>query len=430
MNWIEKYRERVVTPQEAVRSIQSGDRVVLGHAAGVPQVIPQEMVTQKERLHNVRVFHLITLNDGAYMSEECEGHFRNVSNFVGANSRKAVAEDRADYLPCFFHAVPGLFEEAYPVDVAVVQVSEPDEEGFCSFGISCDYTKPAAEKARIILAEMNARMPYIGGDNTIHISRLDRIVRTSAPLYELPPSHITEVERSIGSHCASLIEDGDTLQLGIGGIPDAVLLFLDNKHDLGIHTEMFSDGVVDLVRKGVITGKRKTLHPGKLVASFLMGTTKLYDFVSNNPDVEMYPVDYVNDPAVIAQNARMISINSCIEVDLMGQVNAECMGLKQYSGTGGQVDYVRGAARSEGGKSVIAIPSTASRGKVSRIVPLLSTGAAVTTSRNDVDYIVTEYGIAKLRGKTLRERAAALIAIAHPDFREELWEEYRRRFRN
>ena len=430
MDWLEKYKDRIVTAEQAAGAIESGSRVVLGHAAGVPQLIPGQMAAQRERLHDVRVYHMFTLDPGEYMAPECETHFRHITNFVAGNSREAVAEDRADFLPCHFSEVPGLFDTAYPVDAAVVQVSEPDVQGYCSFGVSCDYTKAAAEKAQVVIAEMNAQMPRVGGDNRIHLSRLHRIVRVSRPLFELPAPRITEVEQGIGRNCASLIGDGDTLQLGIGAIPDAVLLFLDGKRDLGIHTEMFSDGIVDLVRRGVVNGRRKSLHPGKLVATFLMGTRKLYDFVDGNPDVELYPVDYVNDPRVISRNDRLVSINSCIEVDLQGQVSSESIGLKQFSGTGGQVDYIRGAAWSKGGRSIIAIPSTASKGTVSRIVPFLARGAAVTTTRNDVDFVVTEYGIAPMKGRTLRERAKALIAVAHPDFREQLEAEYRRRFRN
>ena len=316
------------------------------------------------------------------------------------------------------------------MDVAVNQVSYPDSEGNCSFGLSCDYTKAAAEKARLVIAEMNENMPYVEGDNKIHISRLDYIIPTNLALPEIPLPKITDVEKAIGRNCASLIEDGSTLQLGIGAIPDAVLLFMGDKKDLGIHTEMFSDGVIDLVESGVVNGSKKTLHPGKLVATFLMGTRRLYDFVDKNACVEMRPVDYVNDPRVIAQNEKMVSINSCIEVDLMGQVASETIGLKQFSGTGGQVDYVRGAAWSAGGKSIMAMPSTAAKGKASRIVPFLAQGAAVTTSRNDVDYVVTEYGIARLKGKTLKQRARALIAVAHPDFRPMLEEEYQKRFKD
>lgn len=280
----------------------------------------------------------------------------------------------------------------------------------------------------MVIAEVNDQMPRTLGDAFIHISQIDQIVETSYPIIELQPPRIGEVERAIGEHCARLIEDGATLQLGIGAIPDAVLLFLKDKKDLGIHSEMFSDGVVELVESGVINNSRKTLHPGKMVVTFLMGTRRLYDFVHDNPAVALYPVDYVNDPCVIMQNEKMVSINSCIQVDLMGQVVSDSIGLKQFSGVGGQVDYVRGAAMARGGKSIIAMPSTASKGSISRIVPLIDTGSAVTTSRNDVHYIVTEYGSADLRGKTLKERGRALIQIAHPDFRPQLIQEWEKRF--
>ena len=356
-------------------------------------------------------------------------HFRHNAGFAGPNTRLAIQEDRADFTPCFFYEVPRFFRDGtIPVDVAVVHLSRPDKQGRCSFGVSCDYTKPAAEAASVVIAEINDRMPYVNGDNFIHISKLDRIVETSFPIYETAKPTIGEVEKAIGRHCASLIKDGATLQLGIGGIPEAVLTCLKDKKNLGIHTEMFSDGVMELVESGVINGSCKTLHPGKLVATFLMGSQRLYDFVDRNPMVELYPVDYVNDPRIIAQNRNMVSVNSCIEIDLFGQVCSEMIGKRQFSGTGGQVDYVRGASMSEGGISIMAMPSTAAGGKISRIVPYLAEGAAVTTTRNDVDYVVTEYGIAPLKGRSLRKRAEALIAIAHPDFRESLTEEFFKRF--
>lgn len=428
MHWTQSYQDKITTAEEAIRVIQDNDHVVFSHAAGVPQEVPRALMQHKEDFRNVRIYHMLSIGPGEYMQPEAEGHFRHITNFAGGNSRKAIQENRADFFPCFFYEVPQLLGDAIPVDVAVVHLSAPDSEGYCSFGVACDYTKPATEKAKIIIAEVNEQMPYIEGDNKIHLSKLDYIIPCSHPIFEIAPPNISDVEKEIGRHCASLIEDGATLQLGIGAIPDAVLLFLKDKKELGIHTEMFSDGVVELVEAGVITGSRKTLHPGKLVATFLMGTQRLYDFVHRNPNVEMRPVNYVNDPAVIARNEKMVSINSCIEVDLMGQVNAETIGLRQFSGTGGQVDYVRGANLSPGGKSIIAMPSTASRGASSRIVPILSSGAAVTTSRNEVDYIVTEYGIAHLKGKTLKQRAQSLIDIAHPDFREELQQSFNQRF--
>ena len=314
-----------------------------------------------------------------------------------------------------------------PLDVAMVMVSPPDENGMCSLGVSVDYTQEAVKQARTVIAQVNPQMPWTGPHSLVRVEDLDCIVEHEAPLIELQPPKIGEIERAIGEHCASLIPDGATLQLGIGAIPDAVLLFLKDKKDLGIHSEMFSDGVVALAEAGVITNAKKTLHPGKFVVTFLMGTRRLYDFVDHNPDVDMYPVDYVNNPFIIAQNDNLISINSCVQVDLMGQVASETIGPRQISGVGGQVDFVRGASASKGGVSIMAMPATV-KGKISKIVPLLDEGAAVTTSRNDVDYIVSEYGVAALKGQTLRQRARNLIEIAHPDFRDGLKAEFERRF--
>jgi len=428
MDWQNMYRERLTTAQEAVLAIKSGDRVAVGHAAGAPQELLQAMVAQKERFHGVEMVHMLCLGDGGYLDQGMEDHFRFNGIFLGANNRKAVEEGRGDYTPCYFHQFPSLFREQLPLDVAVIQVTRPNAEGFCSFGVSCDYTKPAANLAKVVIAEANERMPFVGGDNLIHVSQITRIVETSNAILELPLPKIGEVERRLGEHCATLIEDGSTLQLGIGAIPDAVLMFLKDKKDLGIHSEMFSDGLIDLVELGVVNGSRKSIHKGELVSTFLMGSQRLYDFVDHNPLVKLYPVDYVNHPTVIMQNSKMVSLNSCIEVDLMGQVGSESIGLRQFSGVGGQVDFVRGASMAMGGKSIIALPSTAAGGKVSRIVPFLAQGAAVSTGRNDVDYIVTEYGIAHLKGRTLRQRAQSLIAIAHPAFRDGLAEEFDRRF--
>ncbi len=429
MEWKEQYKDKIVSAAEAAGAINSGNWVVCSHAATNPQFIMRELMAQKERLHGVHIFHALPLGYGDYLMPENSEYFRHMTIFAGGASRQAIAEGKADFLPTFFKDLPGLMGDAIPVDVAIVNVSPPDSEGFCSFGLACDYSKAATEKARIIIAQVNECMPHVlGGQNLIHLSRFDYIVPCADPVPEIPLPEVSDVEREIGRHCASLVKDGDTLQLGIGALPDAVIMFLKDKKDLGLHSEMFSDGAMGLMKSGVINGSRKTLHPGKAVVTFLIGTRALYDFVDGNPGVEMMPVNYVNDPWVIGQNDNMVSINSCIEVDLTGQVNAESIGLKQFSGVGGQVDYVRGAALSKGGRSIIAMPSTAARGKASRIVPLLSQGAAVTTSRNDVDYVVTEYGIAKLKGKTLIQRAQALIAIAHPDFRGELTDEFNRRF--
>lgn len=429
MSWHIQYEAKKVSAEEAAKKVPSGARVVLGHAAASPVDVVRAMTDHKEDYQDVEIVHMLSLGKGEYMQEGMEPHFRHNALFVGGNSRKAIGRGQADYTPCFFSEVPKLFKEGIlPVDVAIIQVSSPDQHGYCSYGLACDYTKPATECAKLVIAEVNAQMPRVHGDNYIHISEIDYIVETSNPLHEIPKAVIGDVEKAIGENCAKLIEDGSTLQLGIGAIPDAVLLFLNDKKDLGIHTEMFSDGVLSLVKSGVINNSKKSLHKGKMISTFLMGSKDLYEFVDNNPMVELYPVDYVNHPAVIMQNDNLVSINSCIQVDFMGQVVSESIGLAQFSGVGGQVDYVRGASMAKNGKSIIAMPSTASGGKVSRITPFVTEGSAVTTSRNDVHYVVTEYGIANLKGKTLRQRAQALIQISHPDFRLELEKAFEERF--
>lgn len=430
MDWRDIYKSKLVTAMEAVSKVKSNNRVVVGHAVGEPSELIDALVANRENYENVELVHMVAMGKGEYAKEGMEKYFHVNSIFAGACTRDAIDSGRGDFTTSFFYEVPKLFEKGYmPVDVALIQVSVPDEHGYCSFGVSNDYTKPAAECANLLIAEINENMPRTMGDSFIHVSDIDYIVKTSHPIIELKPPKIGEIEKAIGKNCAALVEDGSTLQLGIGAIPDAVLLFLKDKKDLGIHSEMISDGVVELVEAGVITNKKKTLHPGKIVVTFLMGTKRLYDFVNNNPMVEIYSVDYVNNPTVIMKNYKMVCINSCVQVDLMGQVCSESIGLKQISGVGGQVDFIRGAGMAKDGKSIIAIPSTAAKGKVSRIVPFLDEGAAITTSRNDVDYIVTEFGTAALKGKTLKERAKALINIAHPDFRESLIEEFRKRFK-
>jgi 4-hydroxybutyrate CoA-transferase len=428
MNWKEEYADKIVSVQEAVSHVQSGDRIVFSHACGEGQYLTDELVNQAERLENVEIVHMVAMGTAPYCQPGMEKHFRHNALFVGGSTRKAVEEGRADYTPCFFYEIPRLFTDGcLPVDVAFIQVSLPDERGYCSFGISVDYTQPAAQAAKLVIAQVNKNMPYTYG-NGIHLKDIDFIVEKDEPLIELPPPKIGETERKIGEYVASLIHDGDTLQLGIGAIPDAVLSFLGEKKNLGIHSEMFSDGVVDLARKGVITNTKKTINPGKFVSCFLMGTRKLYDFVDHNEDVLIEAVDYTNDPFVVAKIDNIISINSAIQVDLMGQTNSEMIGNRQFSGVGGQVDFVRGASRAKGGKAIIAMPATAAKGKISKIVPLLDEGSAVTTSRNDIDYVVTEFGIASLKGKTLRQRAKALIEIADPKFKASLIEEFEKRF--
>lgn len=427
MNWKNYYATHLTTAEEAVRHIKSGDRVVVGHACGEPSHIVDAMVANAAAYRNVEIVHMVAMGSGDYCKPEYAENFRHNALFVGSSTRRAVEEGRADYTPSFFFEIPRLFRSHMPVDVALVMVTPPDENGMCSLGVSVDYTLESVRQAKLVIAQVNPQMPWTGPYSLVSVKDLDFIVEREAPVIQLAPPRIGDVERAIGQHCASLIHDGDTLQLGIGAIPDAVLLFLKDKKDLGIHSEMFSDGVVELAEAGVITNTKKTLNPGKFVVAFLMGTRRLYDFVDHNPNVELRPVDYVNNPFVIAQNDHLVSINSCVQVDLMGQVASESVGAKQISGVGGQVDFVRGASASEGGVSIMAMPSTV-KGKISKIVPLLDEGAAVTTSRNDVDYVVTEYGVAKLKGCSLRQRACSLIKIAHPDFRDELRTEFERRF--
>jgi 4-hydroxybutyrate CoA-transferase len=428
--WKGIYQEKCVTADDAVCAIPPSGRIVIGHACSEPTTLVEALITNKDHFKQAEIVHMVAMGKSEYTNEGMAPYFKHNALFVGGSTRKAVGANRADYTPCFFYEIPRLFKDGYlPVDVALIQVSKPDEHGFCSYGLSNDYTKPATDAAKMVIAEVNDQMPRTFGDNFIHIKDIDYIVESSVPMIELPRPVIGDVEKAIGENCAKLVEDGSTLQLGIGAIPDAVLLFLKDKEDLGIHSEMFSDGVVDLYEAGVITNAKKSIHKGKMIVTFMMGTKRLYDFINNNPSVELYPVDYVNHPSIIAQNYKMVSINSCIEVDLMGQVSSESIGLRQFSGTGGQVDYVRGASMGVDGKSIIAMPSTAKNGETSRIVPLLKEGSAVTTSRNDVQYIVTEYGIADLRGKTLEQRAKALINIAHPKFRAQLTQEVEDRFK-
>jgi 4-hydroxybutyrate CoA-transferase len=417
--WQRDYQQKLTTAAEAVKVVKSGDRIVFSHACGEPRVLPRELMKRAEELGDVQIIHQVPMGEALYCRPEYARCFRHIALFAGGPTREAIWEGRGDYLPRFNSEIPSLFDSQWPIDVAMVTVSPPDRHGFCSLGVSVDWTRKGMECAQVVIAEANKKMPRVHGDSFIHVSRFDHIVEVDVPLYELSKKKITEVEERIGRNIAELIEDECCLQLGIGGIPDAVLANLTHFRDLGIHSEMIADGVMTLVEKGVITGAKKTLHKGKIVVSFLMGSRDFYDWLDDNPMIEIHTVDYVNDPTVIARNKKMISINSALEVDLLGQVCADTMGPQQFSGVGGQVDFVRGAKASEGGKAIIALPSTA-KVKISRIVPVFKPGAAVTTSRNDVDYLVTDYGIAALAGKTVRDRMKAMINIAHPEFREEL----------
>jgi acetyl-CoA hydrolase len=422
MSWVEAYKAKVTDARTAIeRSIEPGQRVILNANCGEPQTLAEALAELAPGLEGVEVVQLLALGRADWVRPDLQGRLRLNAMFIGPAVRDAVNAGDADYTPVFLSEIPRLFtSREVPLDVTMVQVSPPDEHGFCSFGVSVDIIKPAAESSPVVVAEVNAQMPRTLGDSFIHVSKLTHVVESDRPVLELPRDPFTDVHRRIGSHIAELIGDGDTLQLGIGGIPDAVLSQLGDKRHLGIHTEMFSDGVMELVEQGVITNERKTLHPGKVVSAFAMGSRALYDFIDNNPIIEMHPCHYTNDPFVIAQNDKMISINSAISIDLTGQINSDSIGTRFFSGIGGQVDFVRGAVRSRGGKSIIAFPSTARDGQVSRIVPTLLEGAGVVTSRGDVDHVATEYGVAYLHGKSIRERARALIGIAHPKFREEL----------
>jgi 4-hydroxybutyrate CoA-transferase len=426
MAWQNIYHSRICSPEEAVKCVQSGNRIFLTGNVSVPQNLLGALVKRAPELHDVEICQALTVGPAEYVEPAMEGHLRVNTMFISHNVRKAVNEGRADFTPVLLSEFTLLFKNGLlPIDVAMIHVSLPDEHGFCSLGVEVGLTKSPAEAAKIVIAEVNEQMPRTLGDSFIHVSRLTHIVPVNYPISELRMAEEgdNEVVEKMAKYIAELIPDGATMQMGIGAVPDAVLKYLFDKKDLGIHTELFSEGVIDLVEAGVLTNARKTLHPGKIVAGFILGTQRLYDWVDNNPLIEFHRTEYVNDPFVIAQNDRMVAINSAIEVDLTGQVCADSIGHKLYSGVGGQLDFIYGAARSKGGVPVIALPSTNTMRDgtvISKIAAMLKPGAGVVTSRNHVRYIVTEYGVAELYGKTIRQRAQALINIAHPDFREEL----------
>jgi acetyl-CoA hydrolase len=426
MDWHNIYQSKIVSAEEAVRAIKSGNRVFMTGNVSVPKTVLTALVKYAPNLKDVEVCQALTIGPADYVDPAMEGHLRVNTMFISDNIRKAVHEGRVDFTPVLLSEFPLLFKNGFlPVDVAMIHVSPPDEHGFCSLGVEVGLTKSPAESAKVIIAEVNEQMPRTLGDSFIHVSRLNYIVPVNYPIPELPmgdegPSDVIE---KIADFIAELIPDGATMQMGIGAIPDAVLKYLYFKKDLGVHSELFSDGVIDLVDAGVLTNARKSLHPGKIVAGFILGTKRLYDWVDDNAMIEFHRTEYVNDPFVIAQNERMVAINSAIEIDLTGQVCADSIGPKLYSGVGGQLDFVYGASRSKGGVPIIALPSsTTLRGgtHISRIVSMLKQGAGVVTSRNHVRYIITEYGVADLYGKSIRQRANALIKVAHPDFRADL----------
>jgi len=421
------YSKKLTTADEAVKRIKSGDNIVIQPGCAVPLELVRAMVRRKDELENVTIYHILIVGELPYVNPGMEKHFKHKAFFTGANVRKAVHEGRAEFIPIFLSEVPLLFKRnIIPVDVALLNVSPPDEHGFCSFGVDVGTIKTAADKAKIIIAQINSEMPRSLGDSFIHINKIHHIVEHTEAISELPQvdpntsEEMLKIYDTIGKNTAELIEDGSTLQMGIGAIPDSVMKYLRDRRNLGIHTEMFSDGIVSLVEEGIINGEEKTIHPGKIIVGFVLGTKRVFKFIDNNPVIEFHPQEYVNDPFIIAQNKKMVAINSAIEIDITGQVCSDSIGTRIFSGIGGQVDFIRGAAHSEGGKPIIALPSITKDGEVSRIVPQLNPGAGVVTSRGDVHYVVTEYGVAQLFGKTLKERARELIKLAHPKFRDEL----------
>ncbi len=418
---------RVVSPREAVAVVRSGQQLFVQGGAATPSVLLNALVERAPELDDVRILHFHTEGPAPHLAPEMAGHFRHKALFIGANARAAVNEGRAEYIPVFLSDVPDLFiSGTLPLDAVLINVTRPDPHGFCSLSTSVDATLAAVRAAKVVIAQFNDRVPRTLGDTFVHVSKIDFATEVSQPPYEYAEPSLGEVERRIGEHVAELVADGATLQLGIGAIPAATALALRDKRDLGVHTEMFTDAVVDLVEAGAITGSRKEINRGKIVSAFVMGTARLYRFVNDNPMVELRPVDYTNDTAIIRRFTRMVSINSAIEVDLTGQVVADSIGPRFYSGVGGQMDFVRGASLATEGRAIIALPATAANGTVSRITPFLKEGAGVVTTRAHARTVVTEFGVAELHGRSIAERARALIEIAHPDFRDDLVREARR----
>jgi len=423
VTWESEYLQKLQTADAAMHFIKSGMRVYIQPGCAEPETLVEALIRRAPEVHDVEIVHMMTMGAAPYVAPAMAGHFRHNAVFIGANVRDAINEGRADYTPIYLSEIEELFESGeMPIDVALIEVSPPDSHGFCSFGVGVDTTLTAARCARYVVAQVNDCMPRTYGDSFIHVSDIDAVVESSRPLCELKQPVVTDMHVAIARNVAGLIEDGAVLQTGIGGIPDAVLPFLTDRKNLGIHSELVSDGVIPLIEAGVITGARKNFKPRKIIVSFVLGTKKMFEFVDNNPIFEFHPTAYTNNPGLIARNDRMVAINSALQVDLTGQVCSDSIGNQFYSGIGGQVDFLRGASRSKRGKPIIAISSTAKSGTISRIVPMLSPGAGVVTSRGLVRYVVTEHGIAYLHGKSIRDRAKSLIEIAHPKFRNELYE--------
>ena len=421
MDFLGQYRKKLTSLESAVSVVKSNSTIYISGNAASPRIFAKALADRKDDLRDVRVVHVLRFGDDPLSTPEMEGHFRHSSLFAGPADRKEVSEGRADYIPVFLYEIPGLFYSgALDLDVAFLHLSPPDNNGYMSLGVECLASKAVAESARIVVAEVNDKMPRTLGDCFIHVSQVDKIVEISKDLLELPAEEFTEAEEKTGRYVADLVVDGSTIQLGIGGIANAALKAMVYKKDLGVHTQMVSDGIIDAMEQGIITGARKSLHPNKVVTTFLLGTKKVYEFANDNPAFEVRPVDYTNHPAVIAKNDRMVPIDSATEVDLTGQACCDYSGTGIYDGCGGPVDFIRGAALSKGGKSIIALPATTTDGQASRIVPFLRQGAGVVTAMADVHYVVTEHGIAYLHGKNLRERAVSLINVAAPQFRDEL----------
>lgn len=429
MHWKSIYESKVVTAQEAVSHIKSGDAIVTAFGCGQPYAIEKALADDFERLHDVTIHSMIYLKETPWIDDKFSGHISYNTLFASASNRKAITEGKADYTPCHFSEIPKVLKEYIKPRVTMMSVTPPDKNGYVSLGTTVDYIESTLHYCDLKIAQVNKFMPYTYGGAVKHISEFDYFVECDEPLPEVPSASLSDIELAIGRNCASLIKDGDCIQLGIGGIPNAICENLKDKKDLGLHSELVGDGVVPLLKSGVINNSKKQTHTGKTVLGLAFGTKVLFDYINQNKNVEIYPIEYVNNPYEIAKNDNFVSVNSCLQVDLMGQVVSDSIGLNQFSGAGGQIDFVRGATMSKGGKSIIAMPSTAKNNTISKIVPTITANSAITTSRNDVDSIVTEYGIAELKGKTLKDRAKALIEIAHPDFRSDLIKVFEERFK-